>query len=465
MQLHTLRLLCVAFFTILLSGAARGADTPPPQLTIETAATVPTGETTTWAAETSTRADHLYPSIYGGVGIFRLRSAYSLPEGALSFGMGGEFYSVGNAPSLGGGPVSASTIAESLFVGFAPTKALTLSLMRRNSSTTFSSGGGANQLISSLGDFTLGAQYEFELSPSVSLAPIANFMVASNFNSLAPSGYTVSGGVGAALTYNMYAALQAPLFLHANLIYHSPQISSVSAGVLAPEMFFQFSRYNTVTLGLGAEYHIGDFIPFVEYTNNGQMAAPVSYFSSPSRISTGVRFMPLNNKSLALLAGLDVGLGSNGNPGMPYTPPVQFIAQVSYTTGLLSSERTHYYTTGDVKVVNRKFVIRKNINFKIGSAILEPSSTVILDQIAEVILKNRVHKLLIVGHTDSSAPDDYNLKLSLDRANTVKHYLGGKGVSEDTLMTQGYGKRKPRASNASESGRALNRRVEFFVLE
>jgi outer membrane protein OmpA-like peptidoglycan-associated protein len=469
MRKHTQRLLYVVFFTIVLNAAARAADAPqggpPKQLTIDTSAEVPTGETTTWAGETTTRSEHLYPSIWGQVGVFRVRSGYSLPEGAISFGIGGEFYSVGNAPPLAGFPVSASTIAESLFLGYAPTQHLTLSVVRRNSSTTFNDGTGTTKLISSLGDFTVGGAYEFELSPSFSLSPLLNIMVASNFNNLAPSGQTVSGGLGAALTYNMYPAWQLPFFLHANLIYHSPQMNTAALASLQPEMFFQFSRYNTLTLGLGAEYHIGDFIPFVEYTNNGQLNAPVNFFSSPSRISTGVRFMPLNNKSLALLAGVDVGLGQNGIPGMPYTPPVQLIAQLSYTTGLLSSERKHYFTTGDVKVVNRKFIIRKNINFKVGSAILEPSSTTVLDQIADVILKNQVHKLLIVGHTDSSAPDDYNLKLSLDRANTVKTYLAGKGVAEETLMTQGYGKRKPRASNANESGRAKNRRVEFFILE
>jgi outer membrane protein OmpA-like peptidoglycan-associated protein len=89
----------------------------------------------------------------------------------------------------------------------------------------------------------------------------------------------------------------------------------------------------------------------------------------------------------------------------------------------------------------------------------------ILDQIARVILDNKVKKLLIVGHTDSSHNDDFNLKLSIDRANTVKNYLVGKGIAEETLMAQGYGRRKPRASNLTEGGRMQNRRVEFFILE
>jgi OOP family OmpA-OmpF porin len=82
-----------------------------------------------------------------------------------------------------------------------------------------------------------------------------------------------------------------------------------------------------------------------------------------------------------------------------------------------------------------------------------------------VITQNEVKKLLIAGHTDSTHGEDYNLRLSLARANSVKKYLVSKGISEDALTTQGFGKRKPMASNATEAGRRENRRVEFFILE
>lgn len=435
------------------------------QAPIETSKTVESADRETWAGESITRSEHLYPSIWGQVGVFRVRSGYSLPEGAVSFGIGGEFYALGNGPDFGGGATAVSTIAESLFIGYSPFTHFTLSLMRRNSSTTYNAPAQAPQLISSLGDFTLGVGYEIPIGPSFSVQPLANLMVASNFNALAPAGSTVSAGLGAAATFNLHAMTQLPLFLHANLIYHAPQIRSAGGGTLQPETFFQFSRFNTATLGLGAEFHIGSFVPFLEYYNTVEIAGPVSAFNSPSKITFGTRFMPLSNKSLSVLAGMDIGTGRAIAAGVPYTAPVQVIAQLSYTTAMASSERKHYFTTGDVKVVNRKFIIKKNINFKVGSAILEPSSTHVLDQIADVILNNRVNRLLIVGHTDSSHGDDYNVKLSLDRANTVKHYLQSKGIAEETLMAQGYGKRKPRASNATEEGRAKNRRVEFFILE
>ncbi len=464
MRLTNLLLLCVGFFTIA-NATARAEKTPPPtQKPIETQSEQTT-EGETWAEETITRSDRIHPSIYGQPGIFRVRSGYSLPKGSLTFGIGGEFLSVNNATEFAAFGVSAvDTLTESLFVGYAPTESLTLSIMRRNSSTTYSGPSQPTNLVSSLGDFTFGASYAFEVSPLLSIAPVANFTIASDFNALTPSGSTLSAGLGANATFSLYPAIDLPLFLHGNLIYHSSQIRSGAGQVT--EKFFGFSRFHSVTLGLGAELHLGDyFIPFLEYHNTLSMGSGLGFFNAPSQITVGTRVTPLENKSLALLVGMDIGTGRAVASGVPYTPPARLVAQLSYTTGLTNSERKHYYTTSDVNVVNRKFIIKKNINFKVASAILEPSSTSLLDQIADVILKNKVKKLLIVGHTDSSANDDYNLKLSLDRANTVKQYLVGKGVAEETLMAQGYGKRKPRASNTTEEGRAKNRRVEFFILE
>lgn len=468
MSRRTLTRKCVIFFTLGMGLWARAEVTNPTggpgqQKPIETTQTIQ-GEQKSWPGETLERQEHIYPTLWGQAGIFRVRSGYSLPEGAFSFGVGAEFYSLGGGPDVTAtGPSTATTIAESLFIGYSPLKNLTLSLQRRNSSTTFSAPATPQQLISSLGDFAIGGSYAVDATPSLVIAPVLNIWVASDFNSLTPSGQTVSAGLGAAATYNFYAMTGLPLFAHANVLYHSPQVSNT--GGSATETFYGFSRFHTMTLGLGVEWHLGDFIPFLEYYNTAPLGASVSYFNAPSKLTLGTRFTPLSNKSLAFLVGMDVGAGRSLASGVPFTAPVQVIAQVSYTTGFASSERKHYYTTRDIHVVNRKFIIKKAINFKVGSAILEPSSTPVLDQIADVILKNNVHKLLVVGHTDSSHTDDFNVKLSLDRANTVKNYLVSRGVGDEALMAQGYGKRKPRASNATEEGRALNRRVEFFIVE
>lgn len=415
------------------------------------------GEEKTWGVDSTERSLLIYPSNYGDAGLFRVRSAEGLPEKTLTFGIGGEFYKVRNTPV---GP--ADTIAESLFVGYSPVEHLTLGLQRRNSSTTF---GAPSQLISSLGDLNLTASYSIRASEILAIAPLVNLLIASNFNALNPAGTTISVGAGVAATLSLFRAVGVPLFLHANLIYHMPQIRDPGPAVFTTQNFFSFSRYNTLTLALGAELKLGDFIPFLEYHQMAQFSSPVSFGSSPGRLTLGSRITPLENKSLAITLGMDIGTGKGIGAGVPFTPDWQIIGQVSYTVALSSTERKHYYTTKDVKIVDRRFIIGKTIDFEVNSATLTAGSRSLLDEIADVIRKNKIQKLLISGHTDSTAAEEYNNKLSQGRAQAVKDYLVSKGIDSSALVAQGLGKRKPKATNLTEQGRASNRRVEFFILE
>lgn len=416
------------------------------------------GEEETWAVESVERTLHIYPSNYGDAGLFRVRSAEGLPKNTLTFGIGGEFYKVSNAPTFG----RADTIAENLFVGYSPAEHLTLGIQRRNSSTTF---GPTSQLVSSLGDLNFTASYSIPVTEILAIAPLVNLLIASNFNSLNPSGSTVSVGAGLAATLSLFRAVGVPLFLHANAIYHMPQIRDPGPILFTTQNFFNFSRYHTLTLALGAELKFGDFIPFVEYHQAAQFSSPVSFGSSPGRLTLGTRITPISNKGLAIALGAEIGTGKGVGPGVPFTPDWQVIGQVSYTVALSSTERKHYYTTSDVNIVDRRFVIGKTIDFEVNSATLTSGSGALLDEIADVIKKNRIRKLLITGHTDSTATEEYNLKLSTNRANAVKDYLVRRGVEPSVLVAQGMGKRKPKATNLTESGRAQNRRVEFYILE
>ena len=188
------------------------------------------------------RSQFIYPSNWGTAGIFRVRSAESLPEGALTFGIGGYYYSTNDIPAniaVASGSNHAETIAEELFVGYSPTKQLTLAIMRRNSSTTY---GNPQTLISSLGDVNFSGMYSFPLSESFAVAPIVDFLVASDFNQINPDGNTLSLGVGAAASFSFYPATGLPLFVHGNAIYHMPQLNSGGPPTIAPETFYGFSR-------------------------------------------------------------------------------------------------------------------------------------------------------------------------------------------------------------------------------
>lgn len=102
-----------------------------------------------------------------------------------------------------------------------------------------------------------------------------------------------------------------------------------------------------------------------------------------------------------------------------------------------------------------------NILFASGSDKIQPSSFKLLNEIAALIRTNPA-TFSIVGHTDSDGDENTNQSLSLNRAESVKKYLVGKGVSAGTLQTAGKGESQPIAPNETAEGKARNRRVQFI---
>lgn len=104
------------------------------------------------------------------------------------------------------------------------------------------------------------------------------------------------------------------------------------------------------------------------------------------------------------------------------------------------------------------------IQFETGSAVIKKSSHAILDDVVAVLADNPSYDLEVHGHTDSQGNDEKNMKLSEERAASVKDFLVGKGVAGDRLKSFGHGETMPVADNATSTGRAKNRRVEFKVM-
>ncbi|MBR6053738.1 MAG: OmpA family protein [Bacteroidales bacterium] len=102
--------------------------------------------------------------------------------------------------------------------------------------------------------------------------------------------------------------------------------------------------------------------------------------------------------------------------------------------------------------------------FPSGSSVLNKSTAVGLDKVADWIKDNPNAKVEIAGYTDSVGSDANNLKLSQARAKAVYTYLVGKGCSAKNLTYKGYGEADPVADNATAEGRAANRRVELHIL-
>ena len=86
-----------------------------------------------------------------------------------------------------------------------------------------------------------------------------------------------------------------------------------------------------------------------------------------------------------------------------------------------------------------------------------------LDSLFNEIYKENIESIKIHGHTDSIGNQKYNLRLSLDRANTIKEFLSSKDLDSLINEIQGYGDKFPKESNKTETGRQKNRRVEVII--
>jgi outer membrane protein OmpA-like peptidoglycan-associated protein len=105
------------------------------------------------------------------------------------------------------------------------------------------------------------------------------------------------------------------------------------------------------------------------------------------------------------------------------------------------------------------------VNFEFDKATLMPESYPILFNALQVLNNNPDMKVEIGGHTDWIGTDAYNQNLSERRAKTVRDYLAAKGIDPKRLTIKGYGESDPIADNTTPEGRALNRRIEFKIIE
>lgn len=109
-------------------------------------------------------------------------------------------------------------------------------------------------------------------------------------------------------------------------------------------------------------------------------------------------------------------------------------------------------------------LVSRAIRFKPDSSEILDSSTPELERLKAQILETK-YTIMIIGHTADLGYASAQLKLSILRAQAIKDYLIAQGINEKFLEVAGYGGTKPIADNSTEEGKALNRRVEFIILE
>ncbi len=110
-----------------------------------------------------------------------------------------------------------------------------------------------------------------------------------------------------------------------------------------------------------------------------------------------------------------------------------------------------------------KLTLDSEVSFDYDSAEIKPSFEDSLTKLSNVLAKYDRNRVTVVGHTDSTGPEAYNQDLSVRRADSVIAALENRGVPGWMLTAAGRGELEPRADNATEAGRQLNRRVEILI--
>jgi OmpA-OmpF porin, OOP family len=105
------------------------------------------------------------------------------------------------------------------------------------------------------------------------------------------------------------------------------------------------------------------------------------------------------------------------------------------------------------------------IQFETGSSVIKSQSYRMLNEIMESAIVAEGLKIGVYGHTDNTGNEDENLRLSQERANSVKNYLISKGIAKQRIESKGYGWEMPIADNSTKEGKAKNRRVQIVLGE
>ncbi len=110
-----------------------------------------------------------------------------------------------------------------------------------------------------------------------------------------------------------------------------------------------------------------------------------------------------------------------------------------------------------------KVSLGSDILFDVNSYTLKPGTKKQLIDFSQTLNKEEETDILVEGHADATGPEDYNLKLSRQRADAVASFLQTQGVKASRVDEKGYGEAQPVADNSTEAGRQKNRRVDVAI--
>jgi outer membrane protein OmpA-like peptidoglycan-associated protein len=137
----------------------------------------------------------------------------------------------------------------------------------------------------------------------------------------------------------------------------------------------------------------------------------------------------------------------------------QFNELYTEVKGYFTSDEAEIYKQG-----NRLIIRLRAMQFPVGQAVIMPSNYGLVSKVQRSIRTFGEPDVVIEGHTDSTGSPELNEHLSQQRADSVRDYLIANGIlSEDKIVAIGYGSKRPLASNETEMGRAINRRIDVVI--
>ncbi len=170
-----------------------------------------------------------------------------------------------------------------------------------------------------------------------------------------------------------------------------------------------------------------------------------------------------NDHSGGALRGALIGGAAGGalGAGTGYYMDKQ---EAEFNRQLADERRRNQIEVERLKNENLKITMNSEISFAYNSAQLTPAFHNTLDKVADILKRYPRTTIQIIGHTDSRGSAEYNQRLSEQRAQSVKYYLVDRGLDARRIVSEGRGESQPRASNNTEAGMQLNRRVEMMVI-
>lgn len=142
-----------------------------------------------------------------------------------------------------------------------------------------------------------------------------------------------------------------------------------------------------------------------------------------------------------------------------------FGGDVKYKQITIPNQEGMYTYQLDIKYDPPKTYTLENVFFDTGKSSLRAESYKALNDLVEVLKLKPMMVIEIAGHTDSVGSPESNLKLSNNRANSVRSYLVSHGIAAERVTAQGYGDTQPVASNDTEEGRQQNRRTVVRIIK